>query len=84
MSMLKCTKCGDENLYVSLDFDGMDKDSERGEGSGFKTMITLNCPCCGGVYVVGRVKHSADFSLDIKVNHFAYEGMESRKYPRKE
>lgn len=84
MSMLKCTKCGDENLYVSTDFDGMDGNSERGEGSGFKTMIALNCPSCGCIYVVGRIKQSVDFSLDTKLNHFAYEGEESRKFPRKE
>lgn len=77
MSALKCIECGKADLFVSVGFDGLDGHSEAGEGSGYKCEITLNCPHCGRVYVVGRVKNYSDFALDVDANHFAREGQQT-------
>lgn len=76
MSALKCIRCDKADLFVSVGFDGLDKDSEAGEGSGYNWTVDLNCPHCGGVYTVGRVKKSSDFALDTSLCHFAREGQE--------
>lgn len=83
MSMLKCSRCGDDNLNVSVSTDGLDCDSLHGSGSGFNSVITLTCPKCNCVYIVGRVHNLTDFSADVAANHFTYNGLEeSRKFPK--
>ena len=53
---LKCAGCGSENLKLSVFYDGMDCDSERGEGSGFDYGIDLYCDDCGRAYPICRLK----------------------------
>lgn len=74
MSALNCSNCGSDELYLSVGFDGLDVHSEFGEGSGYKYSVDLNCPRCGRVYVIGRVRSFNAFALDIEAKHFAYEG----------
>ena len=57
---LKCPDCN-AVLNLSVGFDGCDWDSVKGEGSGFNYEITLECPECGRLYPVGRLKREADF-----------------------
>ena len=77
MSALKCVQCGNDDLYLSVGYDGMDYHSEAGEGSGFSCEVTLECPHCGRVYIIGRVKRSSDFAIDIDAQHFAREGVQT-------
>lgn len=83
MSMLKCSRCGDDNLYVSSSYDGLDCNSLQGDGSGFNSKITLTCAKCNCVYVIGRIRNEMDFTVDTDANHFTYENLgESRKFPK--
>ena len=83
MSMLKCSRCGDDNLNVSVGTDGLDCNSLQGSGSGFNSVITLTCAKCNCVYIVGRIRNAADFTVDTDADHFTYENLgESRKFPK--
>ena len=59
---LKCAGCGSFNIKMNVGFDGMDCESEAGEGSGFKWEVKLYCDDCGRVYPVCRVKNFSDIS----------------------
>ena len=76
MSALNCIECGKADLFLSIGFDGMDHHSDAGAGSGFKWVVQLECPHCGRVYILGRVKNHRDFAIDIDAGHFALEGKE--------
>jgi hypothetical protein len=60
-----CAGCGGHDLRMAVWYDGMDCDSEAGEGSGYKYVVDLYCEDCGRVYPVCRVKDSFAVS-DIK------------------
>lgn len=82
MSMLKCTRCGEENLFVETGYDGADYNSEHGERSGFNATVSLICPDCGMTYIIGRVRRASDFAIDIAANHFSRDGGEAKNFPK--
>ncbi|MDR1631233.1 MAG: Trm112 family protein [Oscillospiraceae bacterium] len=62
---LKCTDCrGSLDLLVS--FDGCDRDSIKGGGSGYNYEITLQCDECGRIYPIGRLNNEFAFCENIK------------------
>lgn len=62
--MLKCTRCS-ETLELHGCFDGCYWNSENDE-KGFDYAISLQCPKCGRVYTIGRIKNKSDFAREIE------------------
>lgn len=56
-----CPDCGKE-LEVSIGYDGCDWLSEAGEGSGFKTCVSLRCTGCPRIFSAARVRDFSDVS----------------------
>jgi len=63
--MLKCIECNSD-LKLTTGYTG-DYNCEKGEYSGYKYEISLNCtnPKCAIIYMLGYVKELGDFSKVI-------------------
>lgn len=71
--MLKCASCGNVLKLITDSFDGVDQDSEAGEGSGYNYLAYLSCGNCGRVYDIVRYKKPGEVSAPIeKLRSFKY------------
>lgn len=62
-NILKCPAC-DSQLMISYGYTGADWECEKGEGSGYKYEVSLQCTtnACARSFTLGHLKDYADFS----------------------
>ena len=62
---LHCSNCGG-SLALRVSYDGCDWESVKGERSGFKHEISLDCDNCGRIFPIGRLNSESAFCENLE------------------